>query len=313
MNTQDTIRAESHKDPAQLEREIDQKRGHIEDIVSALESKLSPGEIFDRMLSMGKGNGGQFASNLADTIKANPVPALLTATGLVWLYSGRNKSPNSSTSTYRSSSTSTSGLSGTSTSSMYATGSIDSNSNSGGKLDAARDKLDSAKEKVSSAGHRVSESTRNAAHSVSETTRNAASTVGEKARGAAGSVRSGAQRANEGLHRMLEENPMAVGALAIAAGAMLGAIIPTTRKENELMGPTSDRLTDKAKEKAMEAKEKAKEAARTGRESLAEATREVTSASKSDSNDSSSDQLSGSITSTTTVSTTTASTPQRPH
>jgi hypothetical protein len=93
MNTQDNIRMESQKDPAQLEREIDQQRNHIEQIVSALENKLSPGEIFDRMLNFGKGGGKDFASNLTDTVKANPVPALLTAAGLMWLYSGRNKPP----------------------------------------------------------------------------------------------------------------------------------------------------------------------------------------------------------------------------
>lgn len=308
MNTQDSISAQSHKDPAQLEREIDQKRGHIEQIVSALESKLTPGEIFDRVLTMTKGGGGQFASNLGDTIKANPVPALLTAAGLAWLYSGRNKPVESHRSprpAYGASSST-----GTSTSSMYATGSLDSGSSGGGKLDAAKDKLDSAKDKVSSAGHRVTDATRNAAHTVSEKTRNAAGMVSDKAHDAADAVRSGAHRASEGMHRMLEENPMAVGALAIAAGALLGAVIPKTRKEDELMGPTSDRLTDKAKEKA-------KEAARTGRETLVEASREVTAASDSGSKDKDreGDSLSmGTVTSTKTVSaTTTTPSPQRPH
>ncbi len=50
MSTGNQINVEAQKDPAELEREIDQKRADIGNIVHALESKLSPGELIDTPL-----------------------------------------------------------------------------------------------------------------------------------------------------------------------------------------------------------------------------------------------------------------------
>lgn len=256
MNTQDNIRAESHKDPAQLEREIDQKRGHIEQIVSALENRLSPGEIFDRMVR--NGGGKEFASNLADTVKANPVPALLTAAGLLWLYSGRNESPSSRSSSYGSTTTSPYGASASGYgASEYAPSEYGSTSTyqaSGSESGGMRDRMHSARDRISSAGSRIGEGTHNMASSV----RNRASSAGS-------SVKHGARRANDGMQRLLNENPMAAAGIGIAVGALLGALVPVTRKEDELLGQHRDRLTGKAKEFA-----------RTGADSLKDVSREVT-------------------------------------
>ena len=91
MSTAERIEAESHKDPARLEQEIDQQRADINHIVDALENKLSPGQLFDRMVNFGKGNGREFAQNIGNAVKANPVPALLTSIGLLWLYASRDE------------------------------------------------------------------------------------------------------------------------------------------------------------------------------------------------------------------------------
>ncbi len=46
--------------------------------------------------------------------------------------------------------------------------------------------------------------------------------------------------------RLLDQNPLALGLIAIVIGALIGALIPETRKEHELMGPTRDQLAEKA-------------------------------------------------------------------
>ena len=93
MSTGSQINIEAQKDPAELEREIDQKRAEIGDIVHALENKLSPGELIDTALSYVKGGGGEFFTNLSNTAKANPVPTVLTSIGLLWLMAGQNRQP----------------------------------------------------------------------------------------------------------------------------------------------------------------------------------------------------------------------------
>lgn len=215
MNTADTVRDQSRKDPAQLEHEIDQQRDHIAGIVQALENKLTPGELFDRLLGGGKHGSREFAGNLAETVKANPMPTLLTVAGLAWLYASQGER-----------------------------GSVEASDGKPGL------------------GERVGQ----AREGVSSKVGSARQKVGESAHHAAGATRAKARRASEGFQHMLDDNPMALGAMGIAAGALLGAVLPSTRKEDELLGPMRDRLADQARH-----------AAHSGYEVAAETGREVTS------------------------------------
>jgi hypothetical protein len=53
----------------------------------------------------------------------------------------------------------------------------------------------------------------------------------------------------------LEESPLLALAGGLAAGAVLAALIPATRKERELLGPVADRIKDKANDAVNAAKE----------------------------------------------------------
>jgi hypothetical protein len=61
--------------------------------------------------------------------------------------------------------------------------------------------------------------------------------------------------------RVLRENPLAVGAVAVAAGTAVGLALPSTRLENEYVGEASERLVDKAQEVARGAIDKVQNAA----------------------------------------------------
>ncbi|MCA1579248.1 MAG: DUF3618 domain-containing protein [Acidobacteria bacterium] len=73
-------------------------------------------------------------------------------------------------------------------------------------------------------------------------------------------AKEGAMWAGRGFQRMLHENPLAVGATAIAVGAAVGLALPTTRVEQEYMGEASERLVDKAQQVARDAMDKVKSA-----------------------------------------------------
>ena len=60
----------------------------------------------------------------------------------------------------------------------------------------------------------------------------------------------------------MRENPLAVGAVAIAAGTAVGLVLPSTQFESEYIGETSERLVDKAQEVAREAIDKVQDAAK---------------------------------------------------
>jgi len=64
------------------------------------------------------------------------------------------------------------------------------------------------------------------------------------------------QRAQGQLERMVQDNPLALGAVALALGTAVGLAVPETRREQELMGEARDRLVDKAQGIARETGEK---------------------------------------------------------
>jgi hypothetical protein len=93
----------------------------------------------------------------------------------------------------------------------------------------------------------------------------ASSAAGGDGRGRLSQVGSAARhqvdRARTGFEHMLEEQPLVLGAVAVALGAVLGATLPTSRVENRLLGPTRDQLQNRAGDYAREQWDKAKEVA----------------------------------------------------
>lgn len=82
-------------------------------------------------------------------------------------------------------------------------------------------------------------------------------------------ARRTARRTQTQLQRMLTDNPLLVGAAAVLVGAAVGASLPETERENELMGEARDSVVDRAQEAA-------RDAASTVREVAGEAVETVT-------------------------------------
>jgi ElaB/YqjD/DUF883 family membrane-anchored ribosome-binding protein len=82
---------DGHKDPETLEREIDQVRAEMSRTLEALERKFSPGQLLDYYLGALREHGGEFAANLGNSVKQNPVPMMLTAIGLTWTMFSTNR------------------------------------------------------------------------------------------------------------------------------------------------------------------------------------------------------------------------------
>ena len=111
--------------------------------------------------------------------------------------------------------------------------------------DRARDLAGRATSVASSAVSSV----RDAAGSAADTTRrqfhDLSDQATQKARAASGQLKN-----------TLQDNPMALGLAALAAGAIVGLTLPSTRIESEYMGETRDRLFDQAKSVAQDAAQK---------------------------------------------------------
>jgi hypothetical protein len=118
---------------------------------------------------------------------------------------------------------------------------------------SARQSMDSAKERASQ---------------VADSARETWSQIGGKANDMAESARYQVERAKGSLNTMIEEQPLALGAIGLAIGAVLAASAPRTRQEDRIMGEASDRLKEQAKEVAKQQAQVLQEKAQTAEQSV---------------------------------------------
>ena len=227
MAMKDEYRHETQKSPSELEREIDLTRAHMDHTLDLLEAKLSPGELIDQVIGLARRNGGGFARNLTTQVQNNPLPALLTGVGLAWLMSASDHPPEAA-----------------------------SRASSDNLTSSAREHADDVSEWTREAtrhaqegGHALGEH----AHEMSDRAGHAASRAREgmhdtaaRARlgmhGAADSARRSSRRMTDEYQHLLQEQPLLLGGLGLALGAALGAMMPHSDAEDELLGPYADRM-----------------------------------------------------------------------
>jgi len=254
----------------EIRSEIDRTRSDMDETFAALDAKLTPKEIGLELWNLFKGGSSTGASKLWQVAREHPMPAAVVGLGLGWLmvessrkpdaYDGRDRGDYRSYggSSYRQ------GYAGTS--SYYDSG------EDSGLLSSAKDKVQdlagSAKDALSSAGDKVSEAadwTKEHASELGHQVAEKASTLGhqvtDRASGLRRQAKTQVRRARVGFWQTMEENPLMIGAATLALGIVAGLAIPSTDKEDELMGETRDHLFDEVKEAGQQVLDKGKHVA----------------------------------------------------
>lgn len=90
-----------------------------------------------------------------------------------------------------------------------------------------------------------------------------AAAVGDRVHGATANMNESMQNARESLVQFYRDQPLIAGSLGIAIGAALGALVPPTEIEDDMLGETSDRSVGAAKSKAARKYGEIRESART--------------------------------------------------
>jgi ElaB/YqjD/DUF883 family membrane-anchored ribosome-binding protein len=131
------------------------------------------------------------------------------------------------------------------------------------------EKVDSVKAKVSDTATRAKEAVTGTVSRAGDTMSDTASRVSDTTP-SGDQVRQSARRA-AGL---AQENPLGLAIGAVAVGFLAGLAVPSTRVEDERLGPVADQVKDRVRETGQEALERGKEVAREAASSTAEAARE---------------------------------------
>lgn len=225
-------------DPQAIERSIDRTRDRLDRILDALQDKLSPGQMFDRALDYVKRNGGELAANFGQRVKEDPLPLLLTAVGFAWLISTSGRAS-------RAHGQGADGIRGV--------------------RDRARDTARGISDASGELFEHVGESAGNAADQVRRAANaagRAANQAGRRLADASQAVREHSREAGAGLSRLLREQPLLMGVVALAAGALFAAVLPHTDAEDQWIGKTRDDGLAQAKRAANDAYGRVRAAAR---------------------------------------------------
>jgi gas vesicle protein len=122
--------------------------------------------------------------------------------------------------------------------------------------DKVSQKMEDVKSKVSETATRAKEAVTGATSRVGDAASGTAARVGE-ATPTGGEAKQQAKRA-VGLAK---ENPLGLAVGAVALGFLAGLVVPSTRVENERLGPVADQVKEKVKETGQEAVDRGKQVA----------------------------------------------------
>jgi ElaB/YqjD/DUF883 family membrane-anchored ribosome-binding protein len=300
---------ETTDEPEQIKAQIEETRAQMGETIDAIQEKLSFSNISeqvseqinsavetakDAVYDATIGKAGTFMKNFSNditntsvvkTARENPFPFLLIGLGVGLLaYNGFGGKRGSNGGSAR----------------KLMPAQIPGKST----LKAAQEKIGGVAGTVSGAASSAYGSVSNAASTAIGGVTNAAGTAYEGVGNFAGTAREkvgeiGTQ-AREQYDYYIEENPLAVGAVALALGAAVGFSIPSTSYEGNLMGEARHNLLQKAQDTAGELVDKVKQVAGEAQKTISDevktAVDEVKSASASGSSTSGS-STSGSSTS----------------
>jgi ElaB/YqjD/DUF883 family membrane-anchored ribosome-binding protein len=241
-----------------LVEDIEETRSQMTGTVDQIGDRLDPANIVDdakqtvRDATVGKvetmtdqatqamGEARQTAQqaggSLVETIRRNPLPAALVGVGVAWLWMHRAPAQMgwSSSAGYR------------------PTGSYAGEPYGGRGYTSGEAGWSSGGTRSSMAGRMgdVAGDLGDRASDAADQVRDTADDLRWKAQDVAGRTTSQAQTsisgAVESTSRLIGQNPLAAGAVAVAVGAAIGMALPPTRQEREVLGPTSQQLLDKA-------------------------------------------------------------------
>lgn len=288
------------KSSADLQREIEHDRQRIGHRIDAIQERMSPGQLIDEVLTYAKGSGGgEYVSNLGQALKTNPVPVALMGVSLAWLMAkgsppvgtapvpqgvsdyplypaagpvrrlGPPQSENGSLYSHFSDSSGKKLKALTDETGRRAGHFVDEAgatyrgfADAGGKqvdqiVDETGAMLDAATGWISEKW----EQAKGAAGGMSAAASGAVSTLSDQTSSATASLRGQTDKLNDALLSQFRDQPLVGGALAFALGAAIGAALPHTDMEDNLLGDVSDDTKDKVTAASRDVVDRGKEVA----------------------------------------------------
>jgi hypothetical protein len=210
-------RHNGQRSPDQIEADIERTRHDLDATLSALEQRLTPGQLMDQGLAYLRRSGArEYVDRLGETAKQDPVPLALVGVGLAWLmWSERGRGRSGDAEPHGS----------------FAASAQE-------RAASIADNAAAMKDGVARASHRVA----GTAHALRERAGRLGDGARERAARAIDTAREQTERVRGGYRQLTTEQPLVLGAVGLALGAVLAAAAPRTRQEDRVLGPAREGL-----------------------------------------------------------------------
>ncbi|MGE5476061.1 MAG: DUF3618 domain-containing protein [Bacteroidales bacterium] len=232
----------------EIEDEIARTRGEMADTLNAIERRLSPQQIVDQAVDTMR----DFLSDrtrVAEMVRDNPIPLALVGLGLGWLAvsaatssRGASRSARAAGGSYESMEGVSPGWAGDEGGAGYAPGVESPSYGTAGSAEYVAG--------GGTSGGTTTEAMRQAAERAAERAKGRVSQWSQQAR-------VSANQAADRTRDAFQDHPLTVGALAMAMGAAVGALLPRSRTEAETLGEMGGELARQARQTGSELAEKA--------------------------------------------------------
>lgn len=235
--------ANGSMDPSEIRQNMRQTRREMDETVDALGERLSPGRLLDEAWSTLRKRDG---SGVSDILRDHPLPVALMGLGLGWLALERSRSESPGADgrhpRFITKARATGGVEPRRADVIEADGGEEDGMDAGTRIRsgvatagaALKEAGSDAADLVVAAGDRTGEGVTDAVDSMRDVTR-----------------RTG-RRTSEVLGSMMEENPLAVGAVAFGFGLASGLSVPSTELEDRLVGRAATTVKEEASRVASE-------------------------------------------------------------
>jgi len=229
----------SGKSPDEIEQDIGETRAGLGAILDELERKLAPRQLLERGVDMLKDTMSGEAGRLGETLRGHPLPLVLIGIGVGWMVM---------------STTGRGGRLGERVSGALR----DAGQRAGALAGQMREKVAGMTSSAAAASAPEPYPTESAGYAYAR----------QKSGEAMGQARDYAEKAGETLHdardrltQLVEDHPLAMGALGLVAGTMIAALLPRSAAEERLVGPAGEQIRDSAAGLGREAVERAQQVA----------------------------------------------------
>lgn len=273
----------TYETPEQVQRRVQDDRARIDKTLDAIGDRFSPGQLLDQAVGYVRTGGKDIGQRLAESFKENPYPLVLTGVGLAWLMVSsvrRNGNGHGADSAYPTTARERRRIAELrdDAASRAQAAAADVRREIGEAESRFQERVTEAKARALSVQRQAEETYESFSQRVGEYMDRAEQMAADMrtrayaARDRAGrafssgarSVREGRRDAQEKAQEIYFSEPLIVGAVSLAAGALLGALIPSTRFERDTFGEYGEMAREQVEETASEIADRGKAAAREG-------------------------------------------------